>query len=150
MKNFIIITFVAIFSGVLFALVMISYQKEDVKVIKNFELNPLVCSLNLQSCKTDFKGEKVVFDIEPKPVRFMEKTTIRITNLKEDYQNPTLKIYGVNMNMGTISAKLHKTENGYETVVALSSCLLVTMRYRAEVFSNESSTGLSIDFDLKR
>lgn len=150
MKNFFLIVIFAIFSGVIFALVMVDYTREDVKVVKDFELNPLVCSLNLQSCETEFQGEKVSFDISPKPVRFMEKTTIKISNLKGNYENLTLKIYGVNMNMGTITTKLNKIENGYEAVVALSSCLLVTMRYRAEIFNNDSSIGLSIDFDLKR
>lgn len=150
MKKILIIIISAVFLGMIFALVAINYKKESVKVVKNFKLNPLICSLNLQSCETNFNDEKVTFDISPKPVRFMEKTTIKISNLKTDYHNLTLKIYGVNMNMGTITTKLHKKENHYEAVVALSSCLLITMRYRAEIFNNDSSIGLSIDFDLKR
>lgn len=152
MVKTIFMALLGILGGVLVAYIVENYDKEDVDVVqKDYQLHQLPCSLNLQSCDVTYKSEIINFDINPKPVRFMEKTTIHISGLKGKYKDLNIRIYGLNMNMGVIKAGLNKIdENNYEAIISLSSCLLTTMRYRAEVFDGEKSIGLFVDFDLRR
>ncbi len=111
---------------------------------------PLECSINKEICEIDFKNSKISFEIANRPIRFMNESKLIIKGLP-NYDNLSLKLYGLNMDMGIIEADLKKLENGdYESEFVVSTCMLSTMRYRLELFNNNKKIGLFIDFDMQR
>ncbi|MBM0637008.1 hypothetical protein LNU06_02435 [Campylobacter sp. VicNov18] len=111
---------------------------------------PLKCDLNLKDCKYIFNGKEILVSLGPKPLQALSPLDLKIKNLG-DYKNLALKIYGLNMYMGQISPKLHKlNQTDYESKIVLASCVLDTMRFRAEFTQDDKPIGFYFDFDLKR
>ena len=112
-------------------------------------LEPLKCDLNVQDCCYDFKGNKILVSINPKPIGSLEKTTLKITNLP-DYKNPKLIIYGLNMYMGDTTPKINKiSKNVYESNFILAQCTLEKMRFRAQILDGNKEE-FYFDFEIKR
>lgn len=112
------------------------------------ELTPLKCDLAQSPCEYDFKGKKVLIDINPRPVYMLEELTIIVKNL-DKYEHLNAQIYGLNMYMGTISDEFERAANGdYTTTILLSSCQTKVMRFRLELFDKDESIGLFGDFDV--
>ncbi len=87
----------------------------------------------------------------PRPVEIMAETTISLSGLNYDFYDAKIRIFGLNMDMGTIIASLVEKDNIYITKVALSACLVEdVMRYRIAVYDGNEPTGLYIDFDVPR
>ncbi|HIV49681.1 hypothetical protein [uncultured Helicobacter sp.] len=112
-------------------------------------LPPLPCSLNKQQCFVDFDGKRIGFEASPRPISFMEPTLINVSGL-DGYDDIKLRIYGLNMEMGTLIASTTKEGEIHRAKVALNSCLLETMRYRISVYNGNEALGLYMDFDLER
>lgn len=122
----------------------------DEKIDENYLNTPLKCSINKDICEVSFKKNQVSFEILNRPIRFMQESKLVIKGLPK-YDNLSLKLYGLNMDMGIIEADLKKLENGdYESEFVVNTCLLSTMRYRLELFNNNKKIGLYIDFDMQR
>lgn len=120
------------------------------EVSEEYLKTPLKCSINQEICTKKYKNNEVIFEIENRPIRFMSESKLIIKGLPK-YDNLSLKLYGLNMDMGIIEANFTRLENGdYESEFIVSTCMLSTMRYRLELFENSKKIGLFIDFDMKR
>lgn len=125
------------------------YMYDERVVQEDGALPPLPCSLNTRQCFVDIGGKRVGFEVSPRPISFMEPTRISISGLGE-YEDIKLRIYGLNMEMGTLIASATKEGEIYNAKVALNSCLLETMRYRISVYNGNEALGIYMDFDLER
>ncbi|MBT0882072.1 hypothetical protein [Campylobacter sp. 2018MI13] len=112
-------------------------------------LTPLSCDLNVSECEVDYKGKKIIFDLSPKPLKTLEETKVIIKNL-EDFPKLNARLYGLNMYMGDIVGEFEKIDNAYIADIVFSACTENTMRYRLELFNDNKSLDLSIDFDVRR
>ena len=79
----------------------------------------------------------------------MAPLTLKISGLNSKYKNLNARIYGLNMDMGTIKANLENRGNLYMGTVVLSSCVVEVMNYRLELYDGDKQLGIYIDFDLK-
>ncbi|CAD7289119.1 hypothetical protein [Campylobacter suis] len=114
------------------------------------KLEPLKCDLNVKPCEVIYNNKSIKFDFLDDKITPMQELTLIISGLdKLNFHSPSLQIYGLNMNMGNINAKLAKQDENFISNIVLSSCLIDVMRYRLEVLEQGRKTGLYIDFDLK-
>lgn len=152
MKTFIIPVIISIVVGAAAAFIYIQSSKEDrTDVSREYDLVPLVCDLMKKKCTKEFNGQTVTFDMAPRPVEIMAETTISLAGLDYDFYDAKIRIFGLNMDMGTIIASLEEKDNVYTTKVALSACLVEdVMRYRIAVYDGNEPTGLYMDFDVPR
>lgn len=146
MKKFLLLFALIILSGLYF---YFTYENKSKKRELITELSPLKCDLNKTSCEVDFKGNKIIFDINPKPLKILEESKVIIKNLPK-YNNLNAKLYGLNMYMGDIIAEFDYKDGIYSADIVFSSCIESTMRYRFELFDGGKSLDLYIDFDVKR
>ncbi|QOR00789.1 hypothetical protein [Campylobacter sp. 2014D-0216] len=112
-------------------------------------LTPLDCDLNQQSCEYNFKNQKVLISLTPKPIMALNELDLNITNLG-NYPQLNARVYGLNMYMGDIVPRFKKINNTYHAKLVLSSCTLDIMRFRIELFDNEDPLDFYFDFDVKR
>ncbi|MCR4942674.1 MAG: hypothetical protein K5978_07790 [Campylobacter sp.] len=112
------------------------------------KLTPLPCDLSKRACVVEFKDKNVSFELEPKEVYPMKPFTLKISGIQ--LENPSLEIYGLNMDMGIIRAKAKSFQNTITSQIVLSICIIDIMRYRFDVLENGKKTGLFVDFDLSR
>lgn len=118
-------------------------------LVKNKDLKPLNCDLNIQDCIYNFKGQKIKISINPKPIKSLENININIKNLNCN-KNIKLKIYGLNMYMGDIIYDINKSNDYiHDGNIMLNSSLLNTTRFRTEIFEEDKYTGFYFDFDVK-
>lgn len=152
MKTILISIIVSIAAGAAAAFIYIQSGKDDrIDVSREYDLIPLECDLMKKKCTKEFNSQQITFDLSPRPVEIMAETTITISGLDYDFYDAKLRIFGLNMDMGTIIASLEKKDNVYKTTVALSACLVEdVMRYRIEVYDGNEPTGLYMDFDVPR
>ncbi|MCR2056124.1 hypothetical protein CHLV4088_01645 [Campylobacter helveticus] len=143
--------YLLIFAFFLFLIGFYAYFKFDFNGDKNFSNNtePLICDLNIQDCTFEFKDKKIRVSLNPKPLQAMDVLDLKIENL-DFYKNLSLKIYGLNMFMGEIKPKLIYENSYYKAKLVLSTCVLDTMRYRAQFFKDNKPLGFHFDFELKR
>lgn len=121
------------------------------KVVKKYELEKLPCNLLETPCKVSFDGSEVMFDINPRPISIMNESIITISNLSREIDDPKIRIYGLNMDMGVIITSLQKLDSTLQASVALSACLVEdVMRYRISVYNGNEELKLYADFDLER
>lgn len=144
MKKFLFLFALIILSGLYFSYDNVSKKRELIH-----ELTPLKCDLNKTSCEVDFKGNKIIFEINPKPLRVLEESKVIIKNLPK-YEKLNARLYGLNMYMGDIIAEFDYIDGVYKGDIVFSSCIESTMRYRLELFDEDTSLGIFIDFDVKR
>lgn len=124
--------------------------KDSQKAIKTDLSIPLLCDLNIQDCKYNFKGREVLISLNPKPLQSLDVTNLKVVNLG-DYKNLGIKIYGLNMYMGEIKPKVHPLNStDYESKIVLAACVLDTMRFRVEFMDNDKPIGFYFDFELKK
>ena len=64
-------------------------------------------------------------------------------------KDPNLVIDGINMNMGSIKARLEQRGDNLIAQVVLSACVVDLMRYRFKLLDGEKDTGFFVDLDLK-
>ncbi|MDE6885506.1 MAG: hypothetical protein K2P17_00465 [Helicobacteraceae bacterium] len=152
MKKIVILFGIALLIGISIAVFYYKNSEFNTNVLKDYELDKLACNLIKNPCKIEFKGGEVTFDIAPRPVVVMDKSTITISNLKYNISDPKIRIYGLNMDMGTIIASLDKIDSStYQAVIALSACLIEdVMRYRISIYDGNEELKLFTDFDLER
>ncbi|MCV3407315.1 hypothetical protein L8U38_01240 [Campylobacter lari] len=112
-------------------------------------LTPLTCDLNTQECEYNFKDKKVLINLNPKPIATLNELDLNITNLGE-FKKLNARVYGLNMYMGDIVPQFKKINNTYHAKLVLSSCTLEVMRFRIELFDDETPLDFYFDFDVKR
>lgn len=146
------IVFIVIFIAVIgFAIYYANKdQYEDIDPI--FHDKPLVelpCDLNKQNCNVKYKGKLIDFSFQQKPLVAMKENKILIKNLPNN-MNLSLKLKGINMDMGTITTPLKEKNGVYSSDIVLSACILNTMRYEAEIYQDNRPLGVKIKFDLNQ
>ncbi|WP_139453175.1 hypothetical protein [Campylobacter armoricus] len=112
-------------------------------------LYPLECDLNTQECTYNFKNKQVLVTLNPKPITALNELDLNISNLG-DYKKLNARVYGLNMYMGDIVPQFKKNNNTYYAKLVLSSCTLDIMRFRIELFDDETPLNFYFDFDVKR
>lgn len=126
-------------------------KESSVDVLKQYNLEPLECDLLKNQCIKKYDNQSIIFDMQPRPVEIMAETVISIAGLDYDFYDAKIRIFGMNMDMGTIIASLHKDGDKYTSRVALSACLVEdVMRYRIAVYDGNEPTGIYMDFDIPR
>ncbi len=125
MKTFIIPVIISIIVGAAAAFIYIQFSSDSrTDVSRDYDLVPLKCDLMKKKCTKEFNGQTVTFDMTPRPVEIMAETTISLSGLNYDFYDAKIRIFGLNMDMGTIIASLVEKDNIYITKVALSACLV--------------------------
>lgn len=147
MKKIFILLFVIIF----IAIVIIFYPKQNFKKRELItELTPLECNLNKEHCFLEFNNKKIEIYFQKQPLEIMVENTLHIKNLGK-IDNLNARFYGLNMYMGDIVEEFSSKNNkDYYADLVFSACAENIMRYRLELFSEEKSLNLYIDFDVKR
>ena len=116
----------------------------------NTSLNPLKCDLNKGACEVKFNDVKLKIDMTPRPIYAMRPFSFKIIGGKAlGLKEPSLAIDGINMDMGTIKARLETRGDNLVAQVVLSACVVEIMRYRFKLLDGEKETGFFVDFDLK-
>lgn len=145
MKN-ILYVLSAIIVGALFAFIINSYDDQTQKISAD---SNITCDLNTQNCNISYKGKEIRFSFYPRPLEAMVPLTLKVEGLNGQYKNLNARIYGLNMDMGTIKANLENRGNLYIGTVVLSSCVVEVMNYRLELYDRDKQLGIYIDFNLK-
>ncbi|WP_086288717.1 hypothetical protein [Campylobacter devanensis] len=145
MKN-ILYVLSAIIIGALFAFIINSYDEQTQKISAD---SNITCDLNTQNCNISYKGKEIGFSFYPRPLEAMVPLTLKVEGLNGQYKNLNARIYGLNMDMGTIKANLENKGNLYIGTVVLSSCVVEVMNYRLELYDEDKQLGIYIDFNLK-
>lgn len=145
MKN-ILYVLSAIIIGALFAFIINSYDEQTQKISAD---SNITCDLNTQNCNISYKGKEIGFSFYPRPLEAMVPLTLKVEGLNGQYKNLNTRIYGLNMDMGTIKANLENKGNLYIGTVVLSSCVVEVMNYRLELYDGDKQLGIYIDFNLK-
>ena len=136
----------AIILGGVFAFIANSSDNQIQKISAD---SNITCDLNSQDCIVNHNGESITFSFYPRPLEAMAPLTLNVDGLKNEYKNLNARIYGLNMDMGTIKANLENIGDIYAGSVVLSSCVVEVMNYRLELFERDKPLGIYIDFNLK-
>jgi len=105
----------------------------------------LSCDLNKNPC--EMSGVK--FSLNSYPIEAMKPFELRISGLKGEFEDLNLRIYGLNMDMGTILSHFEKKGEIYETRAVVSVCVVKRMLYRAEIYDGKKPLGIFADFEMK-
>lgn len=125
--------------------IFLGCSSDDTPFGNTVKLTPLKCDLNEKSCEND---NKVIFEISPRPILAMQKHTLKIKGLQNNFKNPIAVFKGVNMYMGDIKTPLRFENGEFIGEFALSFCVMNTMRYRVEIYDNDEPSGIFIEFDV--
>ncbi|EAI3886499.1 hypothetical protein Q4Y15_000803 [Campylobacter fetus] len=148
MKNLFFLLIGGILVGTLAA--FLYYMGKDYSVPKSQVKEAYIaCDLNIEECDVDTKLGNVTFSFYPRPLVGMAPTTLKISGLPQNIKDPNVRIYGLNMEMGVISAPLTKQGSSYTANIVISLCVISRMEYRLEVLSGDKPLGVSIDFYIK-
>ncbi|QOQ87343.1 hypothetical protein [Campylobacter corcagiensis] len=108
----------------------------------------LSCHINIEDCSVKFGQKDVEISLNPKPLKVMIPTTLRLKNLGE-YENLSVILKGVNMNMGKIESRFVKNGGIYEANVIFSACV-GDMLYEGVLYSNGKPIGFKFEFLLEK
>lgn len=110
----------------------------------------LTCHLEIENCEISYEKSLIEFSLEPKPVRAMVRQNLEILGLNLKSDELVAKISGVNMNMGIISSKLKRGEDGvFRGEVMFGSCVC-DMLYDIEIFDGKTPLNLKAQIFIKR
>ncbi|ARR01088.1 MULTISPECIES: hypothetical protein [Campylobacter] len=137
---------IAIIAGGLLAFLM-NLPSDNTQKIS--DQSNITCDLNTQNCSIEHNGDQISFSFYPRPLEAMVPLTLKVDGLKHNYKNLNARIYGLNMDMGTIKANLENRGSLYIGSVVLSSCVVEVMNYRLELYDGDKQLGIYIDFNLK-
>lgn len=129
-------------------------SESNTQVLLEYGLEPLPCDLSKRPCQVKTATKAITFNLTPRPLEVMGDTLVQIEGLDSKLfsSNPSIRIYGLNMDMGKIITSLTQTAPGkYEAKVALSACLVENiMRYRIALYDGNTPLNIFMDFDLWR
>ncbi len=118
---------------------------------KHHKPNPNQAHKILRDGKVElmFQNKPFYIKVMPKDMRPLQPIIFRISNLNLPQPSLKARIYGVNMDMGTIFVEFKKSQGDtYEAKVFLSACSLDTMTYRLEF--EDMLSGIAFDFDVRK
>lgn len=107
----------------------------------------LACHINIENCTQRFNEKDVEISMTPKPLKAMVPTTLRLKNLG-DYENLSVIIQGVNMDMGKIKSEFVKKGDIYEANVMFAACV-GDMLYQGVLYSNDRAIGFKFEFIIE-
>lgn len=141
MKRLFALIFLAIF-------LLFAGCEESANSEVNSDINS-TCDLNKKSCEIPYKGGNIVVSLNPKPIASMIPLTLTIDGLEGNFTELNAHFNGLNMDMGTIVARLERRGSAYVANVVISSCVVQEMLYRLELFDGKKAIGAHIDFVLR-
>lgn len=148
MKKYIFGTILAIVFGVGGAFLFVKFDDfkwaQDSSNKHKFDEN-LSCNLNGNAC---FSAD-VKFSTTPNLIEAMRPFTLQISNLKGEFDDLNARIYGLNMDMGTILVRLNKIDEIYEGKAVISVCVVKEMVYRVELYDGKKPLGIYVDLKIK-
>lgn len=106
------------------------------------------CHLNIENCIYEYNDKNVEVSLTPKPLRAMVPTTLRVKNLG-NFENLSIALKGINMNMGEIRSNFVKKGDTYEATVMFTSCV-EDMLYEGSLYSNSKPIGFKFELLLNR
>lgn len=113
-------------------------------------LTSLPCSLNTSRCTLPYQDTHISIESSARPIKALQPTTLRISGLANLTDTLTLKIYGLNMEMGTTTLRATKEGESYQATFTPAICSLQTMRYRIALYDGARELGVFIDFDVEQ
>lgn len=126
-------------------------SENSIKNSKNSENNVTnaTCDVNKNECPLLSKNGNInaTLLIYPKPLITMAETTFKFSGLPK-LKAANVRIYGLNMDMGTIKAELEKSGSVYAANIIISACVESVMKYRLEVLDGDKEVAY-IDFDVQ-
>ncbi len=144
----------ALASGVACAwIVFMVLQPKDSHLIyqeSNTPLPPLPCSLNTSSCTITYQDSIISIESSTHPIQAIHPVTFFIKGFSNLSDDLVLKVYGLNMEMGTIMTQATKEGDTYQATINLGTCSLHTMRYRLALYEGIKPLGAFIDFDVEQ
>lgn len=145
---------VALISGVACAwIVFMVLQPKDSQLVyqeSNTPLPPLPCSLNVSACTITYQDSVISIESSMRPIQAMRPVTFFIKGFSNLSDDLVLKVYGLNMEMGTIITQATKEGDTYQATINLGTCSLQTMRYRLALYEGTKPLGAFIDFDVEQ
>jgi len=106
------------------------------------------CDLQQGPCGTRLPGgASVILAIEPRPVKAMKPLTFSLTTTGIDVRSATLRIAGVNMDMGIIHYELLRGESGSlftaQGILPVCSSSIMIWNLRATISTGQQALAVS-------
>ena len=106
------------------------------------------CNINQSTCALNSVNSDInaTLSIKPKPIKTMSETSFVFSGLSK-LKAPSVRIYGLNMDLGVVNAALLKNGAFYSANIMLAACTQKVMTYRLDVLDDERVVA-SIDFNV--
>ena len=133
-------------------LFLLAYLALQYKNEQNLNKSPanISCDINLNTCALNsvITDINATLSVDPNPLKAMNESLFSFSGLGT-LAKPSVRIYGLNMDMGVIKSPLHQANKTYQTKIMLASCTQSQMLYRLDVLDGTNIIA-SIDFVLKQ
>ena len=106
------------------------------------------CNINQSTCALNSVNSDInaTLSIKPKPIKTMSETSFVFSGLSK-LKAPSVRIYGLNMDMGVLRTPLLQNNADYNATIVLAACTQKVMTYRLDVLDDERVVA-SIDFNV--